>query len=184
MDQQSFGDVKLPDYLPLPTLRHMLLLPDEEIDRLRTFRGTIGVTFGAFDLTHAGHIVMFWEAKARRICDFLFVGIQSNPRLDRPSKNAPSETLLERHIRIHKNPDVNAYAMYDTEGELEEFLCRYARKSGGFIDVRILDEEYRDKQYTGKGLPIEVHYNWRTHPWSTSTLKKRIHADVVDSIAA
>jgi hypothetical protein len=53
---------------------------------------------------------------------------------------------------------------------------RYARQNGGFIDVRILDEEYKDKPYTGKGI-IEPYYNWRDHPWSTSTLKKRVFMD-------
>ena len=42
----------------------------------------VGITFSAFDLFHAGHIKMLEEAKS--ICDFLIVGLQLDPSLDRP----------------------------------------------------------------------------------------------------
>ena len=42
----------------------------------------IGITCGAFDLLHVGHIVMFEEAKTQ--CDFLIVAIQIDPSIDRP----------------------------------------------------------------------------------------------------
>lgn len=176
MRTKTLDRVAVPEYLDLPPLQHMLQLDDATLKGLKMLDKKVGVTFGAFDLLHAGHMAMFREVKARRVCDFLFVGIQSDPTIDRPEKNPPSETLQERHWRVDTNKYVDGYAMYHTEAELEEFLRRYSRKNGGFIDVRILDEEYRHKQYTGKGL-IEPYYNWRDHPWSTSTLKKRVHAD-------
>lgn len=168
--------VPVPELIDVPPLQHMLHMDHATIKELKLLNGKVGVTFGAFDLLHAGHMAMFREAKRKRVCDFLFVGIQSDPRLDRPQKNAPSETLQERHWRVDSNKYVDFYASYDREAELEEFLRRFSRLNGGFIDVRILDEEYRDKDYTGKGI-IEPYYNWRDHPWSTSTLKKRVFND-------
>ena len=44
----------------------------------------IGITFSAFDLLHAGHIKMLEEAKT--VCDYLIVGLQLDPTLDRPNK--------------------------------------------------------------------------------------------------
>jgi len=39
-----------------------------------------GITFSTFDLLHAGHIGMLREAKS--ICDYLIVGLQSDPTID------------------------------------------------------------------------------------------------------
>ena len=39
-----------------------------------------GITFGAFDLFHAGHILMLQEAKT--VWDYLIVCIQSDPSID------------------------------------------------------------------------------------------------------
>ena len=43
-----------------------------------------GITFSAFDLLHAGHIRMLAEAKQQ--CDYLIVGLQTDPTIDRPEK--------------------------------------------------------------------------------------------------
>ena len=40
-----------------------------------------GITFGAFDLFHAGHVLMLEEAKS--VCDHLTVCIQTDPSIDR-----------------------------------------------------------------------------------------------------
>ena len=48
----------------------------------------VGITFSTFDLLHAGHIKMLEEAK--RQCDYLIVGLQLDPSIERPEKNSPS----------------------------------------------------------------------------------------------
>ena len=56
--------------------------------------GKIGFTCSTFDLLHAGHITMLEEAKHH--CDFLIVGLQSDPTIDRPGvKNKPVQSLIE-----------------------------------------------------------------------------------------
>ena len=57
----------------------------------------VGITFSTFDLLHAGHIKMLEEAK--RQCDYLIVGLQLDPSIDRPEKNAPSQSIIERYIQ-------------------------------------------------------------------------------------
>ena len=59
----------------------------------------IGFTCGAFDLLHAGHVVMLEEAKNN--CDYLIVGLQSDPTLDRSDKNKPVQSIYERYIQLY-----------------------------------------------------------------------------------
>ena len=54
----------------------------------------IGFTCSCFDLFHAGHIMMLKEAKS--ICDYLIVGLQTDPTIDRPEKNKPIQSVFER----------------------------------------------------------------------------------------
>ena len=44
----------------------------------------VGFTCGAFDILHAGHAMMLKEAK--QSCDYLIVGVQGDPSIDRPEK--------------------------------------------------------------------------------------------------
>ena len=54
----------------------------------------VGITFSTFDLFHAGHVKMLEEAK--RQCDYLIVGLQLDPSIERPEKNRPSQSIIER----------------------------------------------------------------------------------------
>ena len=71
----------------------MLVLPDDMIGR------PVGFTCSTFDLLHAGHILMLAECKS--VCDYLIVGLQSDPTIDRPDvKNKPVQSVvLSAHTR-------------------------------------------------------------------------------------
>ena len=100
----------------------------------------IGFTCSSFDLLHAGHTLMLEEA--RQQCDYLIVGLQTDPTLDRPSKNKPVQTVVERYLQLRGSKYVDEIIPYSTEQDLEDIL------SGMHIDVRILGVEYRDKDFT------------------------------------
>jgi glycerol-3-phosphate cytidylyltransferase len=133
---------------------------------------TVGFTASTFDLLHAGHIMMLREAKL--VCDYLIVGLQFNPRIDRPEKNEPVQSVVERYIQLAAVSYVDEIVPYATEGDLEDILEAYP------IDVRILGEEYRNKDFTGRDIckkrGIELHFNKRDHRFSSSSLR-RIVAD-------
>jgi len=58
-----------------------------------------GFTCSTFDLLHAGHILMLREAKEQ--CDYLIVGLQTNPAIDRPkTKNKPVQSIVERYVQL------------------------------------------------------------------------------------
>ncbi|HWA32268.1 MAG TPA: adenylyltransferase/cytidyltransferase family protein, partial [Candidatus Paceibacterota bacterium] len=79
-------------------------------------RQIIGFTCGSFDLTHAGHYLMFEECKDN--CDYLIVGLQTDPTLDRPEKNKPVQTLRERKIQLASCKYIDRIIIYRTEKDL------------------------------------------------------------------
>lgn len=130
----------------------------------------IGITFSAFDLLHAGHIKMLEEAKGQ--CDYLIVGLQTDPTLDRPEKNHPTQTVVERYIQLKGCKYVDEIVPYATEQDLEDILRSFK------VDVRILGEEYKDKNFTGRAYceskGIALYYNVRDHRFSSSSLRKEV----------
>lgn len=129
-----------------------------------------GFTAGAFDLCHAGHFLMFEEAKSQ--CDYLIVGLHSDPSIDRPdTKNRPIMTVEERMIILKGIKYIDEVVVYDTEADLLNILTENALG----IDVRILGVEYKDKPFTGYQLPMEVYFNTRGHNYSTTELRNRVY---------
>ncbi len=130
----------------------------------------VGITFSTFDLLHAGHIQMLREAKEQ--CDYLICGLQVDPSLDRPEKNSPVQTIVERYTQLNAVQYVDEIIPYASESDVEDVLTMY------HIDVRILGEEYRDLDFTGKDIckkrGIQLYFNKRDHRFSSSDLRKRV----------
>jgi len=126
-----------------------------------------GITFGAFDLFHAGHVLMLEEAKT--VCDYLIVCIQSDPSLDREEKNKPVQSIIEREIQVSGCRHVDEVIIYDSEVDLLNIIDQVD------WDVRILGEEYKDKDFTGRDQTLErCHFNKRPHTFSSSELRERV----------
>ena len=132
---------------------------------------TVGITFSTFDLLHAGHIAMLEEAKAQ--CDYLIVGLQTDPTVSRPNKNSPIQTIVERYTQLNAVEYVDEIVPYTTDQDLEDILSMYN------IDVRILGEEYREKDFTGKDIckqrDISLYFNKRDHRFSSTELRQRVN---------
>lgn len=132
----------------------------------------IGFTCSTFDLLHAGHIQMLRDAKEQ--CDYLICGLQIDPSLDRPEKNSPVQTIVERHTQLSAVKYVNEIIPYQTEKDLEDILNML------HVDVRILGEEYKNKTFTGRAIcakrGIELFFNKREHRFSSSDLRKRVES--------
>ena len=130
----------------------------------------IGITFSQFDLLHAGHIAMLSEAKNH--CDYLICGLQNNAKWDRPEKNEPIQSIVERQITLSATRYVDEIVVYNTEKDLEDILLTLP------IDVRILGVEYMEKDFTGRAIcekrKIELIFNSRDHSFSSSSLRKRV----------
>ena len=148
---------------------------------MEDWKSDIGFTCSTFDLLHAGHITMLKEAKSK--CDYLICGLQTDPTIDRPnSKNKPIQTLVERWIQLEAVKYVDEIVVYQTEKDLEDLLLTLN------MDVRIVGEEYRNTNFTGKDIceqrGIELYYNKREHSFSTTELRERIYAAKPTSVKA
>jgi len=130
----------------------------------------VGFTCSAFDLCHAGHVSMLEEAKNQ--CDYLIVGIQIDPTIDRPSKNKPVQSIIERFIQVRAIKYVDEVIPYNTEKDLEDLLLMLP------IDVRIIGDEYKNTDFTGKSIcvkrGIDIYFNSREHSFSTTDLRRRV----------
>ena len=126
----------------------------------------IGFTCSTFDLFHAGHIIMLEEAKKQ--CDYLIVGLQTDPTIDRPFKNKPVQTVFERFVQLSACKYIDRVVVYATEKELLDILLSYS------IDIRILGDEYMNETFTGYDLDIELYFNKRKHSFSTTELRQRV----------
>lgn len=135
------------------------------------FETVKGFTCSAFDLLHAGHILMLEEAKTK--CDYLIVGLQNDPTIDRPAtKNKPIQSLVERYIQLKGVKYVDEIIVYNTEKDLEDLLMCLDLK------IRFVGEEYKHQGLTGRSIcdkrGIEIYYNKREHSFSTTELRGRI----------
>ena len=142
-----------------------------KIKELKKEGKRVGITFSTFDLLHAGHIAMLSEAKNH--CDYLIAGLQTDPTIDRPdTKNKPIQSVVERQIQLAACRYVDEVVVYQTEQDLVDLLLILP------VDVRILGEEYKDKEFTGKEecnrRNIALIFNGRDHSFSSSSLRKRV----------
>ena len=129
-----------------------------------------GITFSTFDLFHAGHVKMLEEAKSK--CDYLIVGLQLDPSIDRPEKNKPTQSIIERYVQLRGCKYIDEIIPYITEEDLIDVLSSFK------IDIRIIGEEYIDRSFTGKEYckkkNIEIYYNKREHRFSSSALRNQV----------
>lgn len=148
-----------------------MLKPLEIIERERKAGHKIGITFSSFDCCHAGHVAMLAECKAH--CDFLVVGLLSDPTSDRPlTKNKPIQSMFERWVQVQAISYIDLLFPFESEADLTDSILLIRP------DIRFAGEEYRDVEYTAKALTeqlgIEMFFNKRAHSFSTTELRQRI----------
>lgn len=132
---------------------------------------TYGFTSVVGDFMHAGHALMLDECK--RHCDYLYVGLITDPTKDRPEKNKPIQTLFERYAQLVAHRAVDEVVPLESEADLDLALRSLP------IDIRFVGEDYRGRDFTGKAtcaeLGIRIFYNRRAHGLSSTELRRRVH---------
>ena len=128
-----------------------------------------GWTCGTFDVLHPGHIELFKDAKSK--CDYLMVGLQTDPTVDRPEKNTPIQTLEERLIMLQAIKYIDEIVIYHTEDDL------YAILKAMKPNIRINGVDWKDKKFTGCDLDMQYHFHQRNHSWSTTNIRERIYEE-------
>src|SRR5258708_2766842 len=130
-----------------------------------------GLVASAFDLLHAGHVLMLKDAKAH--CDHLVAGLQIDPSITEASyrgkkKPPPILSLSERRIILESIKYIDEIFVYVDEPDLYEHIKNLGPH------VRILGSDWKEKHATGQELADEIYYHERDHNYSTSNLKRRI----------
>ena len=114
---------------------------------------------------------MLEEAKSQ--CDYLICGLQTDPTLDRPDKNRPVQSVVERYIQLKGCKFVDEIIPYATEQDLEDVLRSFK------LEVRIIGDEYLKKDFTGRKYcekkGIKLYFNKRDHRFSSSGLRQEVH---------
>jgi len=99
--------------------------------------------------------------------------LQTDPTLDRPEKNKPTQSVVERYIQLKGCKFVDEIIPYATEQDLQDILQAFP------VDVRILGEEYKDQNFTGReyceNVGIKLIFNKRNHRFSSSGLRKEVY---------
>ena len=130
-----------------------------------------GFTCGAFDLLHPGHIAMLRECKEQ--CDWLIVGLHTDPTIDRPNKNKPIQTTFERWMQLDACVHVDYIIPYDTEEDLYNMMATLD------IQKRFVGKDHEFDFITGGEVcaerGIEIIFNDRMHYYSSSELRNRIN---------
>ena len=134
----------------------------------------MGFTCGSFDLLHAGHVLMLEQCKHN--CDFLMVGLQTDPTIDRTEKQKPIQTVYERFIQLRAVKHVDEIVVYETENDLVNILLSV------MPDIRFLGEDHETKDYTGKGIKgVQIKFNTRQNGYSSTSLRERCGIAYSDS---
>jgi glycerol-3-phosphate cytidylyltransferase len=137
------------------------------------YKKIVGITCSTFDLLHAGHIIMLEECK--KYCDYLICALQVDPTIDRPKKNKPIQSIVERYIQLDAVSHVDKIIPYVTERDLEEIFESLD------LDVRIIGEDYKISNFTAKEIcnkrNIKIIYNKRDHKFSTTELRNKIYEE-------
>ncbi len=132
----------------------------------------VGFTCSTFDLLHPGHILMLKDCKNH--CDYLIVGLQIDPTIDRKNKNKPIQTLEERHIMINSIKYVDEVKIYSTEEDLIKLIKDINP------NIRIIGSDWKNKknEITGFNL-VPIYFHNRDHNYSTTNLRKRIKKHII-----
>lgn len=132
-------------------------------------KNKIGVLFSSFDCMHAGHMIMLKDAKVH--CDYLIVGLQTDPTIDRAdTKNKPIMSIEERYEMILGCKYIDEIFIYENEKQLYEFLRDFD------WDIRILGSDWEGKEYTGHDINNgEIYFHKRDHNYSSTDIRKRIY---------
>ena len=138
-----------------------------------------GFIASSFDILHPGYIRMLIDAKSQ--CDYLIIGLQEDPSVERPGvKNAPIFPVEERFMIMSSIIYVDEVRHYNSESELYQLLQGLISENK--IDIRILGTDYIGKRFTGDDLNIPLHFHKRDHHWSSSETRKKIIETIKENV--
>lgn len=129
-----------------------------------------GFVAGSFDIIHPGYISLFKEAK--KYCNKLLVGLHHNPTIERKIKLPVINSLNDRKVILKSIKYIDNIITYKSELDLYNILLNKN------IHVRFLGNDYKGKKFTGSNLNIPIVWIDRSHNFSATKIKKKIHKSI------
>jgi glycerol-3-phosphate cytidylyltransferase len=132
----------------------------------------IGITFGAFDLLHAGHAEFLMSAGYQ--VDQLIIGLHIDPSVERSHKNKPVQSMLERFWQLRAIAKVTSIIPYETESDIERMLGLISGLTHYFVGG-----DHKFDKITGDSIcqtkGINIYFIPRYHDYSTTELRQRVY---------
>ena len=133
-----------------------------------------GITFGAFDMLHAGHSLFLLQCLNH--CDELTIGLHVDPSIERSGKNKPVQSVTERYFQLSAIKGVTQIIPYETEHDLKNIVAAHSN-----LDYYFLGGDYTYSWVCPEDLKdiialrdICVMYMDRYHDYSSTELRGRI----------
>lgn len=128
----------------------------------------VGLTFGAFDLFHLGHLTLLYNARQR--CDKLIVCVSSDDYIRKIKNKEPVFPLADRLMIVQANRYVDDI---DVQG-LNKNNTKKALIKKYKPNVLFVGDDWNKKTYTGESLGVKVEYLPHTKGISTTKIVKMI----------
>lgn len=136
----------------------------------RKFRG---ITFGAFDLLHAGHALFL--KTAGQLCDELIIGLHIDPSIERRFKNKPIQSATERYYQLAAIEKVKSIIPYETEKDLCNIIAATTPLHFYFVGNDHKNDIFPPPLNTIiQKRNIQLMFIGREHDYSTTELRKRM----------
>ena len=125
----------------------------------------LGITFGAFDPLHQGHINLFKNALKQ--CDKLIVCVSDNEYIEKHKGYKPTSTLAERMDFVNKTGLV-IWVWKQSLKYTKQWSVNYFEP-----DVIFVGSDWTPDTFTGEGLGVPVVYLPRTKGISGTQLRNK-----------
>ena len=89
-------------------------------------------------------------ADCRKQCNYLIVGLHSDPTIDRPEKNKPIQSMYERWLQLKACRYVDEIIPYDTENDLVNMMATLE------INKRFVGSDHRFDSVTGAEICLSL----------------------------
>ncbi len=131
----------------------------------------IGLTFGAFDGLHFGHLNLFIRAK--ELCDYLIVCMSDDEYIEKNKDHKPMLSFQDRftHLSAISTNIIDLIDIQTPYYGKKEAVRKYSP------DVLFVGTDWDSNTYKGEGLGVKVEYLPRTPDISSTLLREKSKKD-------
>lgn len=123
----------------------------------------LGITFGAYEYVHIGHIRLFQNAKKQ--CDHLIVCVSDDKYIEEKKGHAPAFGLQDRLDALQSIKEIDTLDVQSLNFGKKELIAKYG------ADVVFVGDDWTPETFTGENLGVPVVYLPRTQGVSSTKFR-------------